>query len=203
MNVKHGDDKERIRKLSLIRKEINKKSFFITLKESKRYKELYCSKEAFTSVIITLIICGFVTTLYIYNTEILIDNLPALILAILGGFISLIAFSLSALALIISSISKDNIVNILKLDQSNNLEEKSKILLNKIITILYRFYFSAGFNVISVIVLVCAYLFLLLPFTFPTIINFILGIIVVYIIVFSLLFTLTLFSSCIKLPFTF
>lgn len=203
MYIKHGDDKERVRKLSLIRKEINKKSFFITLKESKRYKELYCSKEAFISLIITLIICGFVTTLYIYNTEILIDNLPALILAILGGFISLIAFSLSALALIISSISKDNIVNILKLDQSNNLEEKSKILLNKVITILYRFYFSAGFNVISVIVLVFVYLFLLLPFTFPTIINFILGIIVVYIIVFSLLFTLTLFSSCIKLPFTF
>ncbi|HCT0522395.1 TPA: hypothetical protein K8039_002370, partial [Staphylococcus pseudintermedius] len=151
MELSHKE-KIRRKKSSLVRKQINSQSFFITLFNSKRYKELYLSKEALISFLISIILTIFITILYYTNKTSLLNNLQPLLLAILGGFIAMIAFSLSALALIISSISKENIINVIQL-KGEKLEEKSEELIDKIIAVLYRFYFSAGFNVISVILI--------------------------------------------------
>lgn len=190
-------------KLSLIRKKLKNRRFLKSLCESGRYKEIYYSREALYSFIITFVLIIFLTILYITNKQNFIDSLPPLILAFIGGFIALIAFSLSALALTISAIGKTNLIKTLKLNSDNFFNENSEKLLKKLITTLYRFYFSAGFNLISILILVFSYFYLIIPMEICVIFNALLGFIVIYTIIFSLLFTLTLFSTCIKLPFYF
>lgn len=190
-------------KLSLIRKKLKNRRFLKSLCGSGRYKEIYYSREALYSFIITFVLIIFLTILYSTNKQIFIDSLPPLILAFIGGFIALIAFSLSALALTISAIGKTNLIKTLKLNSDNFFDENSEKLLEKLITTLYRFYFSAGFNLISILILVFSYFYLIIPMEICVIFNALLGFIVIYTIVFSLLFTLTLFSTCIKLPFYF
>lgn len=190
-------------KLSLIRKKLKNRRFLKSLCESGRYKEIYYSREALYSFIITFVLIIFLTILYSANKQNFIDSLPPLILAFIGGFIALIAFSLSALALTISAIGKTNLIKTLKLNSDNFFNENSEKLLEKLITTLYRFYFSAGFNLISILILVFSYFYLIIPMEICVIFNALLGFIVIYTIIFSLLFTLTLFSTCIKLPFYF
>ncbi|EKI2451557.1 TPA: hypothetical protein SK910_001801 [Staphylococcus aureus] len=190
-------------KLSLIRKKLKNRRFLKSLCESGRYKEIYYSREALYSFIITSVLIIFLTILYSTNKQNFIDSLPPLILAFIGGFIALIAFSLSALALTISAIGKTNLIKTLKLNSDNFFDENSEKLLEKLITTLYRFYFSAGFNLISILILVFSYFYLIIPMEICVIFNVLLGFIVIYTIIFSLLFTLTLFSTCIKLPFYF
>ncbi len=190
-------------KLSLIRKKLKNRRFLKSLCESGRYKEIYYSREAIYSFIITFVLIIFLTILYCTNKQNFIDSLPPLILAFIGGFIALIAFSLSALALTISAIGKTNLIKTLKLNSDNFFDENSEKLLEKLITTLYRFYFSAGFNLISILILVFSYFYLIIPMEICVIFNALLGFIVIYTIIFSLLFTLTLFSTCIKLPFYF
>lgn len=190
-------------KLSLIRKKLKNRRFLKSLCESGRYKEIYYSREALYSFIITFVLIIFLTILYYTNKQNFIDSLPPLILAFIGGFIALIAFSLSALALTISAIGKTNLIKTLKLNSDNFFDENSEKLLEKLITTLYRFYFSAGFNLISILILVFSYFYLIIPMEICVIFNALLGFIVIYTIIFSLLFTLTLFSTCIKLPFYF
>lgn len=190
-------------KLSLIRKKLKNRKFLKSLCESGRYKEIYYSREALYSFIITFVLIIFSTILYSTNKQNFIDSLPPLILAFIGGFIALIAFSLSALALTISAIGKTNLIKTLKLNSDNFFDENSEKLLEKLITTLYRFYFSAGFNLISILILVVSYFYLIIPMEIYVIFNALLGFIVIYTIIFSLLFTLTLFSTCIKLPFYF
>lgn len=197
-------------KLSLIRKKLKNRRFLKSLCESGRYKEIYYSREALYSFIITFVLIIFLTILYCTNKQNFIDSLPPLILAFIGGFIALIAFSLSALALTISAlaltisaIGKTNLIKTLKLNSDNFFDENSEKLLEKLITTLYRFYFSAGFNLISILILVFSYFYLIIPMEICVIFNALLGFIVIYTIIFSLLFTLTLFSTCIKLPFYF
>ena len=90
-----------------------------SLCESGRYKEIYYSREALYSFIITFVLIIFLTILYCTNKQNFIDSLPPLILAFIGGFIALIAFSLSALALTISAIGKTNLIKTLKLNSDN------------------------------------------------------------------------------------
>ncbi|HEI2166006.1 TPA: hypothetical protein SI254_002846, partial [Staphylococcus aureus] len=150
-------------KLSLIRKKLKNRRFLKSLCESGRYKEIYYSREALYSFIITSVLIIFLTILYSTNKQNFIDSLPPLILAFIGGFIALIAFSLSALALTISAIGKTNLIKTLKLNSDNFFDENSEKLLEKLITTLYRFYFSAGFNLISILILVFSYFYLIIP----------------------------------------
>ncbi|MBH9582055.1 hypothetical protein [Staphylococcus felis] len=190
-------------KLSLIRKKLKDRKFMESLWKSGRYKEVYKSKEALYSFLVTTFLLISSTILYCINKQTFIDSLPALILAFIGGFIALIAFSLSALALTISAIDKMKLIKILKLNNDNNFDNTSEKLIESLITTLYRFYYSAGFNLISILVMIISYFYLIIPMEVCIIINFFLGFIVIYTINFSLLFTLTLFSTCIKLPFYF
>ncbi|MDT0700242.1 hypothetical protein [Staphylococcus chromogenes] len=190
-------------KLSLIRKKLKNIKFMESLWKSGRYKEVYKSKEALYSFLVTTFLLISSIILYCINKQTFIDSLPALILAFIGGFIALIAFSLSALALTISAIDKIKLIKILKLNNENNFDNTSEKLIESLITTLYRFYYSAGFNLISILVMVISYFYLIIPMEVCIIINFFLGFIVIYTISFSLLFTLTLFSTCIKLPFYF
>ncbi|MFO3693588.1 hypothetical protein WER97_07760 [Staphylococcus felis] len=190
-------------KLSLIRKKLKDRKFMESLWKSGRYKEVYKSKEALYSFLVTTFLLISSTILYCINKQTFIDSLPALILAFIGGFIALIAFSLSALALTISAIDKMKLIKILKLNNDNNFDNTSEKLIESLITTLYRFYYSAGFNLISILVMIISYFYLIIPMEVCIIINFFLGFIVIYTISFSLLFTLTLFSTCIKLPFYF
>ena len=185
------------------KKKLKNRRFLKSLCESGRYKEIYYSREALYSFIITFVLIIFLTILYSTNKQNFIDSLPPLILAFIGGFIALIAFSLSALALTISAFGKTNLIKTLKLNSDNFFDENSEKLLEKLITTLYRFYFSAGFNLISILILVFSYFYLIIPMEICVIFNALLGFIVIYTIIFSLLFTLTLFSTCIKLPFYF
>lgn len=196
-------NKVKLKKLSLIRKEIKNESFLKSLFKSERFKELYNSKEAKWSLSITFILTIFSLYLYQNNAEQFLEDIQPLILTFIGGFISLIAFSLTALALTIASISKDNFVNILELDKNCELNEISKQLVEKTIITLYRFYFSAGFNLISVIILTIGYFYYDIPLLYDIHFNFLLGFLFIYIINFSLVYTLTLFSTCIKLTFYF
>ncbi|WP_271397865.1 hypothetical protein [Salinicoccus roseus] len=190
------------KRLKYIRRLLKEQSFFKTIVSTERYKELYTEKEAFFALIVTIFITGLCSALYIVSPYNFIQFLPPLISSIIAGYITLIALSLSALALVISSLSKDSFLEHIEFEK-DLVTKKSQELVVKTITILYRFYFSAGFNVISVFLLVFIYLYIILPFSTPVWLGIIISMLLIYFISFSLIFTLTLFSSCIKLPFTF
>lgn len=190
------------KRLNYIRKLMKDQSFFKTLKTTKRYKEIYLGKEAIFSLLITLIILTLGSILYLVAPINFVDYLPSLISSVISGFITLIAFSLSALALVINSFSKDSFLAHIEFTEKGVSKSSEKLAI-KIVTILYRFYFSAGFNVISVFLLIIIYFYMLFPIDTPILLGLLLSVLPIYFIVFSLLFTLTLFSSCIKLPFIF
>lgn len=191
------------KRLRVIRSELKNESFFKTLKKTGRYKEVFSGKEAGASLLITLLLYLFLTILFFKDNVVFLEYIPPLLVSIITGFITLIALSLSAFALVISSFNRQSFLALILFDEDDKLVPQSQSLINKMITILYRFYFAAGFNVISVFLLIFIYVYIIFPSMFLIGVSLALGFLALYLVVFSLIFTLTLFSTCIKLPFYF
>lgn len=187
-------------KLKLIRKLMSSKNLENVFFIDGRWKELFIGKESLVSSIITAIIIIIFSILYYLSKDIFISSIPNLLVSIIGGYITLIGLSLSAFALVLNVFNRDSFLTLIQL-KNEEIIEPSINLLNDMILILYRFYLSAALNVGSVILILGIYVYTIIPIEVPYFLHIILGIIFIYIIVFSLIFTLTLFSTCIKIPF--
>lgn len=159
-----------------------------------RFKELIISKEAFASILLTVLFQSFLTFCYL-NNEInkFVSFISPLILTIIGGLIAMIAFSLSALALVISSINTDEVEQIAQ----DKGEEGVKVLA----TIIYRFYLSTLFNLIALFLLTASYFIVNLTIKWNDIFLVIVSFIIIYTTVFSLIFSSLLTKTCIRMKF--
>ncbi|WP_271397834.1 hypothetical protein [Salinicoccus roseus] len=176
-------------------------SLFSTFIRSKRYIEIVWSSEAGVSSILALLVTIMLSMFFGKFPTIFFDIMPPMLLAIISGFITLIAFSLSALALTLGFINVDSIVKTINLNNDSNVEASKKYL-ETYCFIVYRFYFSAVYSFIVVLVSAITYLYINLPLSFDNKINFALGFLFVYLLIYTISFTVALIGDCIKMRFT-
>lgn len=187
-----------------------KSSFRETFKKNKRIKGMFTTDETVPSLILTLFILAAFSLLFFLNNKEYANLTSNLIIGLIGGYISLIAFSLAALTLTLSFMNNKEIYDLteFKLNSENKIYIKNKNLLETYRDISFRFYHSAVFNLVSIFLLIGIYVYMNITLTFYIpywlfiILNYLLGLIVVYIIVYSLIFNITLISDCIKVKFS-
>lgn len=191
----------------LISRYFSSSGFRETFFENKRIYELYKSIEGKISIFLAILISSVLMIFFYNNSLEYVNSISSILLTLIGGFISLIAFSLGALALTLGSINKEEIFLFTELkytEQKNKLYiEISNIDHLRIYRdITFRFYHSAFYNFIIIIELLMTYIYINLNMDLHIIFNFIVGYFVVYFIVYSLLFNITLVNDCIKMKFT-
>lgn len=172
----------------------------------KRAKELIWSIECFISIALTCISVIVMFILFEVDSKLYISVISNLILTFIGGLITMIAFSLSALALVLS-IFKTAEIERISTNGNNlniNLENDKNIIEKKVeifAMLIYRFYASGILNLVAIIMLILGYFVVNFPFHWS---NWILGIItflITYIVYFSLIFTVLLIPTCIRFKF--
>lgn len=210
--IKNVQDKDELKglKSSMISNYFIKSNFRETFKENKRINGMFTTDETIPSIILTVFILITFSLLFFLNNKEYSNLTSNLIIGLIGGYISLIAFSLAALTLTLSFMNNKEIYDLteFKLNSKNEIYIKNEELLQTYRDISFRFYHSAVFNLVSIFLLIGLYVYMNVPLFFYIphwlfiILNYILGSIVVYIIVYSLIFNITLINDCIKVKFS-
>lgn len=169
--------------------------FFGLLKDSKKYKNLWSPKEGLASLIITVfltMLVWFVLKSYDLSNSVEVDkiftNIRSIILTFIGGFLSVLGFTIGGLALITGTISENVLRNIEKDDKEESL-----------VNVIFIFYFSGFLNGLNVLILSSVYLVSLFnlpvsPWLFITITAP-----VIYLLFFSLIYSIMLLGTCIRI----
>lgn len=169
--------------------------FWDLFKDSGKYKDLWNSKEAGASGILTVLLTTIIILLLMsYNLSVsddvenLFANIRPLLLTFIGGFLSVLGFTIGGLALITGTISE----NVLR-----NIEEKKKE--KSLMNIIFIFYFSGFLNGLNIFLLSSVYLFTL--FNYPAKFLLFIGISVpiIYILFFSIIYSIMLLGTCIRI----
>lgn len=166
-----------------------KTRFLSLLKITSKWKELYKSKEAILSFIISIL--SSIIWCYIFDT-VSIDVFNQIIreftLSIFSALIGMLGFIISGLAILTGTITKKLI------DSINN-----KGLVKHLISILYSFYFIGAFIGVVIFAYILMYLlsFSDLPATYfyVAIISFILS----YLFCFAILYSIALLGTCLRI----
>lgn len=163
-----------------------KNSFIDMLLTSKKYKDLYWSKEAFISLLLSLI----TTALIFFMTDApnFIDKIFNVLSIIIGGMFGLLGFTIGGLALIVGSIGIEIIQKINKLNKFKSL-----------LSIVFMFYFVGAITGVAIVLLFLSYLILCLPFAFDLHIFLVITFIDGYLCYFTLIYSVMLLGSCIRL----
>lgn len=200
-SIKNEEAKILDAKKKFVRSYFLKSNLCNTFFKSKRYLEVIWSIEALVSLIISSGVTIVLTIIFNRYPFIFLDVIPPMLLAVIGGFITLIAFSLSALALTLGFIDLNTLVNTINLENAH-YRNISKEYLETYRFITYRFYFSAVYSFLVVILSAGAYIYINLPIENSAFINILLGFLVIYFLVYTISFTLGLIGDCIKMRFT-
>lgn len=140
------------------------------------------------SVVLSVAMVGFLLTLDIFNNFVTFkDALQSMVSGFIGGFIALLGFSLSAVALVASLFSKKDIP---KLEQSSP---------GGIESMLANFEYLGFVTSVSIIVLCIAYITMEVEWPFHVAFFYVGAFIVVYLILFTMFYTVSLVSNCVKL----
>lgn len=163
--------------------------FFDFLKASKIYKGIYSSKEGIISLVLSLILSGYIYFLISSFPKInMTANLTVILGIILGCSFGLLGFLVGGMAIITGSIDQETISIV---DKAG----KYKYLL----AIVFQFYYD-GF-VIGTLILISLinYFLLLLPFKFSIIWLILLAFINSYLFFYSLILSIMLLGTAIRL----
>ncbi|WP_432748906.1 hypothetical protein NXG61_08450 [Pectinatus haikarae] len=168
-----------------------KNSFYSMLCITKKYKELYKSKESKLTFILAM---ASIIILYLLYDEIfslqMTDVIKNIFLMLVPGLIGLLGFLVAGLAMMASIITKEAI---LKIDE----KKKSKSLVG----ILFSFYFEGFIVGLNIVLMILSYILV----SFPQKINFyifmILAFLISYIFWFSIIYAITLLGTCINFFF--
>ncbi|MFG0234831.1 hypothetical protein [Brevibacillus porteri] len=176
------------------------------LKRTKKYKDLYQSKEAFVSLLISFITVFFLLhvllnkntidffiwfhltaedKVYIENT---INLLRSLLPTIIGGYFSLLGFLVGALAIITGTLGNKVMSNIV---------DDGKI--KHMMSIIFNFYFSGSLMGVALTLLILSYLstFTAIPLNAGVFIVW--SILVCFVVYFSIIYSIMLLGTCIRL----
>lgn len=165
-------------------------SYFVLLKSSEKYVELYKETEGIVSlwgsVLITCLICFVV-----YNMN-SIDNITSLLSDLL---INLSMALIGLLGVLISGIAIFTGTMTNKLVRKIESDNKSR----QIVNILYSFYFISGIVGLTVVMFIIMYILVRSDFIFSFGALVIFSIICSYLFLFSVLYTVALCGTCIRL----
>ncbi|WP_275068753.1 hypothetical protein [Mammaliicoccus vitulinus] len=170
----------------------------------KRIKELIWSIEALISLLLSAITIFIMYYFFQLDSILYKSVISELILTFIGGLITMIAFSLSALALVLSIFKTEDIERISKVGIEEFSNSNKKLIFSKVeifAILIYRFYASGILNLISIFLLIIGYFIVNLPITFSNFVLYPLTLVSVYIVYFSLIFTVLLIPTCIKFKF--
>lgn len=180
--------------------------FWDLLKRSQKYKDLYNSKEALVSLLLSIITLSFFMHVLLEKRTIdlliwmnfSIENglnvietvrlIQSLLPTIIGGYFSLLGFSIGALAILTGTLGNKIISNV-------NDDGKIKHLMN----VIFTFYFSGSLMGFSLVLLIFSYLatFTEILINVGVFVSWVL--IVSYIVYFSIIYAIMLFGTCIRL----
>ena len=163
-------------------------SFFSLLQDTKKYHELYSSKEAKTSLLLSLFFTLTITFLQDELSNCSIRNIVQSVLSMLiPGLIGLLGFLVTGLAMTASIIKFDVIQKIDKTGKSGRLVE-----------ILFSFYFEGAIVGINIIVLLFSYFMLYYPINIDFRVLVAAEFICIYFFLFSIIYAVTLLGTCIN-----
>ncbi|EGP4716674.1 hypothetical protein M4I74_01455 [Enterococcus faecium] len=159
------------------------------LLSTETYKDLYRSKEAVISIILSSVLTLFVSMLiYLSPTIETNEQLISLLTLAVGSIVGLLGFIIGGLALIVGSIGK-KMIGVIN-DSGNFIE---------LLGIVFRFYFIGSVLGASVIIHIFTYLIILLPFDYNLILSIVMTFFNGYAFFFSLISSIMLMGSCIRL----
>lgn len=184
--MKEKENQKNNKKLSFY---VNNDRYFDYLKNTKTYKDLYCSKEALFSVLFTVIVILFINNIIFTNPqEETTERLLNFVGILIGSVVGLLGFVIGGLALIVGSIGKKLIETI---DDANKFDS--------LMSIIFRFYFVGSVLGLTVIIQIITFLILLTSYDFNYWLT--LGIVFLngFFFTFSLLASIMLMGSCIRL----
>ncbi|PEK04754.1 hypothetical protein [Bacillus wiedmannii] len=182
-----------------------KNRFFNLLFVTKKYRDMYKSKEAVITFLLTVItVYSFTLTLthetdmvsnitnvfskQEYYVETVVEPVRSLLLGVAGGFFSLLGFSIGGLAILTGTIDNATI---------SNLRKKGKI--DHFMSVIFNFYFAGALTGLSIILCLLTYAasFTKIQFNFGAFL--IGGFVITYLIFFSIIYSVMLLGTCIRL----
>lgn len=166
--------------------------FIDFLKNTEVRKDIYCSKEAFISLTLALVILFTLTVAFLNGEGIekTSANLKELLGILIGGLFGMLGFIIGGLALVVGTLNTEEVKLIDKKDKFKSL-----------LGILFRFYFVGMITAITIFLSTIAYIFLLIRLEFQWYLVVVFTFILLFFIVFSILSAVMLMGSCIRLLF--
>ncbi|MGG1791702.1 hypothetical protein ABDI27_17735 [Bacillus mycoides] len=178
-----------------------KNRFLNLLKDTKKHKDLWKSKEAIFSCVLAFIITLVLALILFevsslnYNTTIteksvsnFLESIRPVILTVLGGFFSLLGFTISGLALLTGTIGAKVITKI---------REEKKI--EHLISVIFNFYFCGVIIGATTILSLLTYLVTFVQMPLNRTLFYVWAFLYSYLIVFSIIYSVMLLGTCIRL----
>lgn len=156
--------------------------------ETRKYKDFFWSKEALFSLCIALISTYLMKTVASSNLSRALEMAEMLIPSFIGGMLTILALSLTGLAIVTSTLGEKFITIITKHGK-----------LYSVLGILFNFYF-AGFVIgITIVSLTFTYITMSISKPFNDLLYIILAFVNSYLVFFSVIYSIMLLGTCIRM----
>lgn len=165
-----------------------KKNRFLSLFfDTKKYKDLFLSKEALGSFLISALMSLLIYKVYNYSFEKWESLNETLINIMLPGLLGLLGFIIGGMAIMTGGFTK----NVLK-----NINEENKF--NNLINIMFEFYMCAALIGIAIVLLLIEIILLYTNFMANEILMILLTFVSSYIVIFTLIYSIMLTGTCLR-----
>jgi len=165
--------------------------FFNILVSTKKYNDLWRSKEAFISFTLSFgitLLFWFVLITSHNESATFIEIVRGLLPVILGGFFSLLGLTIGGLAIITGTIEEDII---------SRIREERKF--ESLISIIYNFYFCGALIGFSIVLSILVYLITFMELNFDVFLFWGGSLFFNYFILFSVIYSVMLLGTCIRI----
>lgn len=157
---------------------------------TKKYKDVFWSKEAFFNFLLTLVIFSLLIVSAKLDKLEAINLISSLIPVFIGGLLTILALSLSGLAIVTATLGDDFLTIMIK----------NKKLLS-VLEIIFSFYFAGFIIGLSIVILSISYIVLSFKTEFSWIAYGILSFLSIYFLFFSIIYSIMLLGTCLRLFF--
>lgn len=177
-----------------------KNRFFNLLFKTNKITDLFFSKEASISFILTLIIgitylqilhggflfdgIGYFSQNIIIVLEIANEMLPVIV----GGLFALLGFTIGGLAIVTGTIEK-NVIDVMR--------EKDKV--DHFISVIFNFYFSGFILGVTIIFCIFTLIIIKIPSEFSYVFFILSSFLLIYMVIFAIIYSVMLLGTCIRI----
>ena len=163
-------------------------SFFSLLKDTKKYRELYCSKEAVWSFGLSIVFASIIMFLYdSMPNDRMREILQNVLFMLIPGLIGLLGFLITGLAMTAS---------IIELKVIQEIDKSGKI--RSLVEILFSFYFEAAMIGVNIVSFLLLYFMVYCPFKMSFVTLIVLALAYTYFFFFTIIYAVTLLGTCLN-----